>query len=437
MMTNEHLQKENTFLDDWAAKVQGFIRDGIVNHEFYWNSKIRILLLLKEVNGGENWDLRKFLQEGGRKQTWDNVTRWIIGINDLERDIPWAELESITKDQRISALQQIAVVNVKKTSGGHTSVSEQIAAAAINNGEMLCKQIDMYQPDIIICGGTSGSYFDSITRYSNPDWKQTKHGIWYVVEPTGRIIVEYSHPEARVKDCLLYYGLVDAVREIIYKPINLKIQAWIDYELNKPKGNYNTHKQEHDEYRQKNDLDCILTDGNLCADTIFSLWLPLRFVLVRINDYKTLSQYGDINNKVEFLKAISGHIPELLPLESTVVLKLIRLFDLGQKRCNVMILKDRRMQRRGDKPYYDYMPYFLSECFEDGDFSSYFTSGDQELKEWIQEEKLEMFFKEDRIEKDTIKDLAGTGDITKGVPQDMNLLLDNYIGILEQRKRRL
>ena len=66
-----------------------------------------------------------------------------------------------------------------------------------------------------ICGGTSGNYFNNITEYSNPVWKQTKHGIWYVVEPTGRIIVEYSHPEARVKDCLLYYGLVDAVREII------------------------------------------------------------------------------------------------------------------------------------------------------------------------------------------------------------------------------
>lgn len=75
--------------------------------------------------------------------------------------------------------------------------------------------------------------------------------------------------------------------------------------------------------------------------------------------------------------------------------------------------------------------------FEDGNFSSYFTSGDEELKEWIQEEKLEMFFKEDKIEKDTIKDLAGTGDIKRGVPQDMNSLLDNYIGILEQRERRL
>lgn len=128
--------------------------------------------------------------------------------------------------------------------------------------------------------------------------------------------------------------MVDAVREIIYKPITEKIQAWINYELNKPKGDYETHKQEHNTYRQKNDLDCILTDGNLCADTIFSLWLPLRFVLVRINDYKVLNQYGDINNKykkVDFLKAIVGNIPQLLPLESGVVMKLIRLFDLDQK----------------------------------------------------------------------------------------------------------
>ena len=51
-MINEHLKKENIFLDDWAAKVSGFIRDGIVDHEFYWKSGIKILFLLKEVNGG-------------------------------------------------------------------------------------------------------------------------------------------------------------------------------------------------------------------------------------------------------------------------------------------------------------------------------------------------------------------------------------------------
>ena len=142
-MINEHLKKENTFLDDWAAKVSGFIRDGIVDHEFYWKSGIKILFLLKEVNGGEDWDLREFLREGGRKQTWDNATRLVIGINHLERDIPWKELETITEEQRIENLQQIAVVNVKKTPGGHTSALEQITEAAIDNGEMLCNQINM------------------------------------------------------------------------------------------------------------------------------------------------------------------------------------------------------------------------------------------------------------------------------------------------------
>lgn len=215
MEFDSKMQAENDFLNKWAASASGFIRDGIVNHEKYWNSKVKILFLLKEVNGGKDWDLREFLREGGRKQTWDNVTRWIIGINNLDRDIPWEEIDSINEAQRKEALHQIAVVNVKKVSGGHTSVKEQISNAAENNSEMLRKQINMYEPDIIICGGTDGSYFNNISEYDNPNWKQTKHGIWYVIEPSGRIIISYSHPEARVKDCLLYYGLVDAVREIL------------------------------------------------------------------------------------------------------------------------------------------------------------------------------------------------------------------------------
>jgi len=209
------IQQENSFLDEWALSEPNFIRDGIVNPKEYWKEKVKILFLLKEVNGGKDWDLREFLREGGRKQTWNNVSRWIIGINNIGRDISWEELENITDIQRKEALQQIAVVNVKKVSGGHTSVKEQISKAADINSERLHKQIDMYQPDIVICGGTDGAYFNSITEYKNPDWKQTKHGIWYVVEPNGRIIISYSHPAARVKDCLLYYGLVDAVREIL------------------------------------------------------------------------------------------------------------------------------------------------------------------------------------------------------------------------------
>ena len=45
----------------------------------------------------------------------------------------------------------------------------------------------------------------------------TTRGIWYFREASGRIVISYAHPEARVKDCLLYYGLVDAVREVMQK----------------------------------------------------------------------------------------------------------------------------------------------------------------------------------------------------------------------------
>lgn len=222
-----------------------------------------------------------------------------------------------------------------------------------------------------------------------------------------------------------------------YEPIMRKIRAWIDYDKHAPKSNYSSNPQEHDAYRSTHDLDCIIANGDLNADTIFSLWIPLRFVLVRINGYPKLRQYGNINDKIAFLEAIADEtvLRQLLPDDNETVAKLIRLFDLGQQACNVMILKNRSMQSRGAAPYYDYMPYFLSECFAPGAFSKYFQ-GDSDLTEWIRRQKLEMFF-DGAIVRSQIIDLAGTGQITNGVPDDMNLLLDNYIGILEQRKARM
>ena len=96
-----------------------------------------------------------------------------------------------------------------------------------------------------------------------------------------------------------------------------------------------------------------------------------------------------------------------------------------------MILPERWMQKRGKPPYYDYMPYFLHECFHDGDFSSPFLS-DDDLRAWIQKESLYFFFG-GTIECKNILDLAGTGDVKKGNPSDLDYLLQNYIDILEKR----
>lgn len=118
------------------------------------------------------------------------------------------------------------------------------------------------------------------------------------------------------------------------------------------------------------------------------------------------------------------------------MLSLIELFKLGQELCNVMILPDRSINsERGKKPYYDYMPYFLLECFDGGNFSKYFSNDNEKLKKWIVEQKLEMFFDEGEISKNKIKDLAGNGDIkNNGGTEYIKTVLKNYITILKCRK---
>lgn len=88
------------------------------------------------------------------------------------------------------------------------------------------------------------------------------------------------------------------------KAIKTKINEWIWYEENQVKEKYYINPKINDQFRQQYDLDCILTNGNLLADTIFSLWLPLRFALVRINGYKKLNKYGRVEKKASFLKQI-------------------------------------------------------------------------------------------------------------------------------------
>jgi hypothetical protein len=209
----ELLMRENELLDKWAISYPGFIRDGVVNPEQYFAAKIKILYLLKEVNGGADWDLRSFLRDGGRKQTWNNIARWTKGILSLPNEIIWEELENITDVERKELLQGISAVNIKKTSGSHTADEKMIKEAACRDAEFLQRQIDLYMPDIIICCGTEWDYWHEIMKI-NPVWKRSRRGIWYFVEEPRRIVVSYSHPEARTKDCLLYYGLIDCVREI-------------------------------------------------------------------------------------------------------------------------------------------------------------------------------------------------------------------------------
>ena len=207
-------EKEEILFDKLKSQNTAIITDGIVDENQYLSSKYKILYVMKEVNGGEVWDLRKFLYQGGRWQTWDNVARWTQGILNLDKEYSWKELLKDNKERRETYLKKIGSINLKKTGGGHTSVDKEISKAALENEEIIKKQIELYNPDIIICCGTAGNFVNSILDPKEINWTMTQRGVEYIKDK-GKTILSFAHPEARIRDAYLYYALVDAVREIL------------------------------------------------------------------------------------------------------------------------------------------------------------------------------------------------------------------------------
>lgn len=187
----------------------------------------------------------------------------------------------------------------------------------------------------------------------------------------------------------------------VLNPIKKKLKEWCDYNKNSPKCSYQGNEIVHDVYRALNDSDCQLANGNLMADTIFSLWIPLKMSLQCSNAYPYKLQGNEVypfkqdsfisksGNLINFLTDIEKNLEVYLPLNEWE--ELYEFAALSLTRANVMILPDRKMQSRG-KLFLDQMPKTLYECFKDGVFSGYFNNEDFRVVNWIKEEKLEFFF---------------------------------------------
>jgi len=212
------LARQKALFEEWKVGRENFVTDGIVDEDEYRRASKKLLFLLKEVNGGKNWDLCDFLRNGGRAQTWDNIARWVEGIFNLDKDIAWAELtadKKINEQRRFDMLKKICVVNVKKAPGVDVSVNKEIKNTGEQDAEYLKRQINIYEPEIIICCGSvvSDVYTKKIAEKKAP-WMITSRGVAYMREG-NRVVIDYVHPEARVPKNIVYYGLIDALREIL------------------------------------------------------------------------------------------------------------------------------------------------------------------------------------------------------------------------------
>lgn len=113
-------------------------------------------------------------------------------------------------------LKSIAVMNIKKSPGGATSDEDEVLRIALEDHEYIEEQYKLYDADIVIlCGVSVGVYYrKKFTSIVGGKWNVTSRGISFLRTDTGKIIVDYFHPSARVSPLFFHYPLLDAIREI-------------------------------------------------------------------------------------------------------------------------------------------------------------------------------------------------------------------------------
>jgi hypothetical protein len=209
-------QKENEFFLKHPSGFKNIVRDGVVEEDSYLSSNPKILFLLKEVNspGESGWSLIEKICSHDPVPMLDTLARWMIGIRSLPKVVPWSDVKKISVDTRISVLNYVVLFNLKKTPGGRTTNEKELTAHALEFSVQLNEQFLFYNPDIVICCGNATSrLFDKILSPNNTPWPD----ISYREFRPKKYVIAYNHPQARVNKERQYYGIVNAVKEILNK----------------------------------------------------------------------------------------------------------------------------------------------------------------------------------------------------------------------------
>lgn len=243
-MRNFNKELDELFVE-WETKSKGdgyngFCRDGLMlkgkifkGKEGYWgrtegnenelwqNAPKRILFLMKDPNGNPNEDMRSWI---GRQHASDitnrffkNISFWLYGLNDLTRFGYYKCFEEINVVEKYSKCFDelpFSIVNCKKESGGSRIQPETLLFHVSKYGKFLSKQLEILNPDIIVCGGGSGTVL-SIARkniYTNLEFIRINDWIYYNKE-NDKVLIDSFHPSSIISYEEIYNDMMSSYLE--------------------------------------------------------------------------------------------------------------------------------------------------------------------------------------------------------------------------------
>ena len=203
---------------DWE-NTEGFIADGVICPDIYENEKLKILVVLGESYGFDECEvvdiecqLEKDILGVGNTNTQTSkkipILLWLL-FESLEKNtkLKWDEfpnlLVSNSKNKELlqRTLLKIAWIEVKKASrnienwgGDATRQNEtEIYNSAFRNKEVLFKQVNSINPDLmIVCGDSAFNGLCDIELFGKEIQKGKK---WQIQKNNiGQRIIHVSHP---------------------------------------------------------------------------------------------------------------------------------------------------------------------------------------------------------------------------------------------------
>ena len=201
IITNKIIKKDS----DLYRNIEPVI-DGIVSIEEYIKTHPKILWVLKEpydeADGtGGGWQLvRDFPKDdqdnyifGNSSSTWHPIIYICYGILNNYR--VFNEMPEITANSKMhQILNKIAVINIKKTPGQTATDYKSLDEAFKANKDILFKQIETYDPDIIIGGNTLGYFFNEMGILLN---QFTDSDPVYYYKKDGKLFINAYHTAQR------------------------------------------------------------------------------------------------------------------------------------------------------------------------------------------------------------------------------------------------
>lgn len=129
-------------------------------------------------------------------------------------DIDFDTIEDLDKYDRKKYLAPISVINLKKTPGKTTSNDSEIDKFAKDDREFIKNQVEIYRPDLIICGGTGDIFIKNILNLDTSSWTYVSDYLSYLIY-NDTIIVNTYHPACRKSKKDLFENIVSPIRDIL------------------------------------------------------------------------------------------------------------------------------------------------------------------------------------------------------------------------------